>query len=229
MRAAIERGIETDAMLPGSGRARRAPAQAVALAGADPRLPAWAAVYATAVAEENASGGRIVAAPSNGAAGPVAAVLHQWRTTTPLAGDDGTVTYLLAASAIWNLCRTAGVRHAGCQGEVGVAAAMAAGGLVAAEGGTNAQVLYAAERALEPHLGLACDPAGGLVQDPCIARNAAAAAIAVNAARTALRMPDPPAHALDSRLAAMAESGRALAGRYKESSLGGIALNVVDC
>jgi L-serine dehydratase len=159
----------------------------------------------------------------------VAAVLHQWRKTTPLADDEGTVTYLLAASAIWNLCRAAGVRHAGCQGEVGVAAAMAAGGLVAVESGTNAQILYAAERALEPHLGLACDPAGGLVQDPCIARNAAAAAIAVNAARTALRMPDPPAHALDSRLAAMAESGRALAGRYKESSLGGIALNVVDC
>jgi L-serine dehydratase len=229
MRAAIERGVATDGMLPGSGRARRAPTQAAALAGADPRLPAWSAVYATAVAEENASGGRIVAAPSNGAAGPVAALLHQWRLTTPLASDEGTVTYLLAAAAIWNICRAAGVRHAGCQGEVGVAAAMAAGGLVAVENGTNAQILYAAERALEPHLGLACDPVGGLVQDPCIDRNAAAAAIAVNAARTALRMPAPPAHALDSRLSAMAESGRTLAGRYKESSLGGIALNVVDC
>jgi L-serine dehydratase len=229
MRAAIERGIAAEGTLPASGRMRRAPTQAAALSGADPRLPAWAAVYATAVAEENAAGGRVVAAPSNGAAGPVAALWYQWRTTTPLATDDDTVTYLLAAAAIWNLCRQAGVRHAGCQGEVGVAAAMAAAGLVAVGAGTNAQVLYAAERALEPHLGLACDPAGGLVQDPCIGRNAAAAAIAVNAARTALRLPEAPGHALDSRLAAMAEAGRALTGRYKESSLGGIALNVVDC
>jgi L-serine dehydratase len=229
MRAAIERGIATEGTLPASGRTRRAPTQAAALSGADPRLPAWAAVYATAVAEENAAGGPVVAAPSNGAAGPVAALWYQWRTTTPLANDDDTVTYLLAAAAIWNLCRQAGIRHAGCQGEVGVAAAMAAAGLVAVGAGTNAQVLYAAERALEPHLGLACDPAGGLVQDPCIDRNAAAAAIAVNAARTALRMPEAPGQALDARLTAMAESGRALTARYKASSLGGIALNVVDC
>ncbi len=178
-------------------RPRRAATQAAAIAGTDPSLPAWAAVYATAVAEENAAGGRIVSAPSNGSAGPVAAVLHQWRSTEPLAGDDGSVTFLLAAAAVGQLLRVGDVKHAGCQGEVGVASAMAAAGLAAVNGASNRQVLHAAERALEPFVGMTCDPAGGLVQDPCIARNAAAAAHAVGAARFALRLPNPPI-ALDS-------------------------------
>lgn len=229
MRNSVERGLATDGVLPGgAGRPRRAATQAAAVAGTDPELPAWAAVFATAVAEENAAGGRIVSAPSNGSAGPVAAVLHQWRGTVPLAGDDGSVTFLLAAAAIGQILRAAGLKHAGCQGEVGVASAMAAAGLAAVSNASNRQVLHAAERALEPFVGLTCDPAGGLVQDPCIARNAAAAAHAVGAARFALRVPNPPV-ALDSAVRTMTETGRAMAARYKQSSLGGLAVNVVDC
>jgi L-serine dehydratase len=229
MRNAVERGLATDGALPGSGaRPRRAAPQAAAIAGTDASLPAWAAVYATAVAEENAAGGRIVSAPSNGSAGPVAAVLHQWRSTEPLAGEDGTVTFLLAATAVGQLFRAGGVRHVGCQGEIGVASAMAAAGLAAVHGASNRQTLYAAERALEPFVGLTCDPVGGLVQDPCIARNAAAAAHAVEAARLALRLPNPPV-ALDTAIRTMLDTGRAMAARYKDSSLGGLAVNVVDC
>jgi len=228
MRNAIERGLATDGMLPGGARPRRAATQAAAIAGTDPSLPAWAAVYATAVAEENAAGGRIVSAPSNGSAGPVAAVLHQWRSTEPLAGEDGSVTFLLAAAAVGQLLRVGDVKHAGCQGEIGLASAMAAAGLAAVNGASNRQLLHAAERALEPFVGMTCDPAGGLVQDPCIARNAAAAAHAVGAARFALRLPNPPI-ALDSAIRTMLEKGREMTARYKESSLGGLAVNVVDC
>ena len=230
MRNAVERGLATDEMLPGGqGRPRRAATQAAAISGTDPALPAWAAVYATAVAEENAAGGRVVAAPSNGSAGPVAAVLHQWRSTHPLAVDDGSVTFLLAAAAVGQLLRANGVKNAGCQGEVGVASAMAAAGLAAVNSASNRQLLYAAERALEPFMGLTCDPQGGLVQDPCIARNAAGAAQAVEAARFALRLPDPPRLGLDVAVRTMAEKGQAMASRYQESSLGGLAVNIVDC
>ncbi len=228
MRNAVERGLATVGTLPG-GRPRRAATQAAAIAGTDPGLAAWAAVFATAVAEENAAGGRVVAAPSNGSAGPVAAVLHQWRSMHPLAGDDGSVTFLLAAAAVGQLLRTNGLKHTGCQGEVGVACAMAAAGLAAANSASNRQLLYAAERALEPFIGLACDPIGGLVQDPCIARNAAAAAHAVESARLALRVPDPPRIGLDVAVRTMGEKGQTMMGRYKESSLGGLAVNVVDC
>jgi L-serine dehydratase len=230
MRNAVERGLATDDVLPGGHRrARRAATQAAALSGTDPGLPAWAAVYATAVAEENAAGGRVVGAPSNGSAGPVAAVLHQWRSAHALAGDDGSVTFLLAAAAVGQLLRANGLKDAGCQGEVGVASAMAAAGLAAVNSASNRQTLYAAERALEPFMGLACDPQGGLVQDPCIARNAAAAARAVESAQMALRLPDPPRIGLDNAVRAMVEKGHAMASRYKESSLGGLAVNVVDC
>lgn len=230
MRSAVLHGLATDGMLPGgAGRPRRAATQAAAIAGTDPGLPAWAAVYATAVAEENAAGGRIVAAPSNGSAGPVAAVLHQWRSMTPLAGDDGAVAFLLAAAAVGALLRANGLKHVGCQGEVGVACAMAAAGLVAVSSGSNRQMLYAAERAIDPFVGMTCDPVGGLVQDPCIGRNAAAAAHAVQTARVALRMPDPPRIALDATIRSMVEKGSAMTARYKESSLGGLAVNVVDC
>ena len=230
MRNSVARGLVTDGMLPGGqGQPRRAAAQAAAIAGTDPTLPAWAAVYATAVAEENAVGGRVVAAPSHGSAGPVAAVLHQWRSTTPVVSDDGAVTFLLAAAAVGQLMRANGVKHIGCQGEVGVAAAMAAAGLAAANSASNSQVLIAAERGLEPFLGMTCDPVGGLVQDPCIGRNAAAAAHAVQSARLALRVPDPSRVALDAVIHSMVEMGRGMASRYKTSSLGGLAVNVVDC
>src|SRR5437899_5901137 len=228
MRNAVERGLATSDSLP-AGRPRRAAMQAAAIAGTDPSLAAWAAIFATAVAEENASGGRVVAAPSNGSAGPMAAVLHQWRSTHPLAGDDGSVTFLLAAAAIGQLLRSNDLKQTGCQGEIGVASAMAAAGLVAVNSGSNRQLLYAAERAVEPFLGLACDPSGGLVQDPCIAGNAAAAAHAVEMARVALRLPDPPRIGLDIAVRTMAEKGQAMMGRYKKSSLGGLAVNVVDC
>ena len=230
MRNAVERGLATDDMLPGGqGRPRRAATQAAAISGTDPALPAWAAVFATAVAEENAGGGRVVAAPSNGSAGPVAAVLHQWRSTHPLAIDDGSVTFLLAAAAIGQLLRASGLKHAGCQGEIGVASAMAAAGLAAVNSASNRQLLFAAERAIEPFAGLTCDPLGGLVQDPCIARNAAAAAQAVESARFALRLPDPPRIGLDTVVRTMVEKGQEMASRYKESSLGGLAINVIDC
>ncbi len=230
MRAAVARGMATDGMLPGGrGQPRRAVTQAAALAGTDPSSPAWAAVFATAVAEENAAGGRVVSAPSNGSAGPVAALLYQWRATTPLEGDDGSVTFLLAAAAAGQLLRASGIKHVGCQGEVGVACAMAAAGLAAVNNASNSQILFAMERGLEPFMGMACDPVGGLVQEPCIGRNAAAAAQAVQAARLALRQPDPARIALDTVIRSLIETGHAMAGRYKESSLGGLAVNVIDC
>ena len=186
MRASIERGLSTDGTLPG-GRVRRAPAHADALRAAQASPRSGAAVFATAVAEENAAGGRVVASPSNGAAGPVAALLTHFRETKPLNLEDRTVEFLLAAAAIAGVLRASGLVQAGCQSEVGLAAAMAAAGYAAVMDGTNAQVLLAAELALEPHLGLACDPEGARIQQPCIERNATAASRAVTAAQNALR------------------------------------------
>ncbi len=228
MRGSIERGLAANGILPGGGQLRRAGANATALAGSHDDAE-WAAVYATAVAEENAAGGRVVGAPSNGSAGPVAAVLHHWRTTTPMASDEGIVVFLLAAAAIGHLARTSGLRHSGCQGEVGVAAAMAAAGLAAVNNASNSQVLFAAERALDPYKGLTCDPVGGLVQDPCIDRNARAAAHALRSARLGIRQPEPAQVAFDALVRSMVESGRQMASRYKELSLGGLAVSVVDC
>jgi L-serine dehydratase len=188
----------------------------------------WCAIYATAVAEENAAGGRIVAAPSNGAAGPVAAALTQFREATPLAGDRGTAEFLLAAAAICGALRGGGLAQAGCQSEIGLAAAMAAAGYAAVLGGSNEHVLLAAELALEPHLGLACDPEGARIQQPCIERNASAAGRAVTAAQNAVRSPSPHP-AVDTLVRSMVERGKQMAGRYKQASLGGIAVNVADC
>jgi L-serine dehydratase len=228
MRASVERGLAADGLLPGSGAPRCAAERAGSLAGGDASSPAWAAVLATAVAEENAAGGRVVSAPSNGAAGPVAALLAQWRASRPLDDENGSVSFLLGAAAIGHVLRRNGVRHAGCQGQVGVAASMAAAGLATVLDASNAQVLRAAELALEPHLNMTCDPSAGLVQQPCIERNARAADIAVRAARQALREPEPR-NALEPLLRSIAESARVMAGRYKTSSLGGVALNVADC
>lgn len=227
MRASIERGLATDGALPG-GRARLAPAQADALRASQAAAAQWCAVFATAVAEENAAGGRIVAAPSSGAAGPVAALLTHYREATPLAGDRGTCEFLMAAAAIAGALRAQGFAQAGCQSEIGLAAAMAAAGHAAVLGGTNEHVVLAAELALEPHMGLACDPEGARIQQPCIERSATAASRAVVAAQNALRSPTPRS-TLDALVRSMVDRGRQMAGRHKQASLGGIAVNVADC
>jgi L-serine dehydratase len=227
MRAAVERGLTTEGPLPGGGR-RTAPSWVDALRATGAPAAQLCAVYATAMAEENALGGRVVAAPSSGAAGPVAALLQFWRDSGSLQQDDRAIDFLLAGAAVGGLLRSAGVRQVGCQGEVGVAAAMAAAGYAAVLGGSNAQILFAAERALEPHLGLACNPAGGRIEDPCIERNALAATRAYNAAMGAVRMPAPRV-GLDMVARSMVESGRMMAGRSKSTSIGGVAVNIAEC
>ncbi len=227
MRTSLERGITTEGVLPG-GRPRRAPRDADALRSAGSTPAQLAAVYATAVAEENAAGGRVVAAPSSGAAGPVAALLQMWRDRGAVAQDDDAVEFLLAGAMIGGMLRSAGIRHVGCQGEVGVAAAMAAAGYATVLGGSNEQVLAAAERALKPHLGLACDPDGGRVEDPCIGRNARAAAQAFEAATAAVKVPAPPS-GFDLLVRSMVEYGHEMSGRYKSASVGGIAVNATEC
>jgi L-serine dehydratase len=228
MRASVERGIVTRGHLPGSLMERRAPDQAKALAtvGAAPRERC--AVYATAVAEENAAGGCVVAAPTHGAAGPVAALLEYWRSTEAMPSDERTIDFLLAGAAIAQAVQAMGLRQAGCQSAVGLGAAMAAGGYTAALGGSAPQIVYAAERTLEAHWGLACDSSAGLVQNPCIARNAAGAAYALDAAHAAIREPAPRL-GLDGLVRSMVETARGMAGRYKTDSLSGLASNVADC
>ena len=227
MRVAVERGMTSDGRLPG-GAARSAAAWADAqrALGAPPRE--LCAVYATAIGEENACGGRVVAAPSAGAAGPVAALLQVWRDSAPLHPEDGTTDFLLAAAVVGGLLRNAGVRHVGCQGEIGVAAAMAAAGLACVLNGSNAQVLHAAERALEPHLRLACDPAHGRIEAPCIERGALAATRAYDAAKAAIRMP-APRNGLDVLARTLVSAGRDMAARGKTGAIGDLPVNVVEC
>ncbi len=227
MGAALERGLAAEGVLPG-GSPRTAPGRNDATRAAAVTPAQRAAIYATAVAEENAAGGRVVSAPSNGSAGPVAALLQIYRDRAPLQHDDGVIDFLLAGAAVGGLLRSAGVKQVGCQGEVGVAAAMAAAGYAAVLGASNPQVLYAAERALEQHLGLACDPSGGRIQDPCIGRNAIAAARAHDAAVAAVHIP-APRNGLDLLTRSIIESGRGMASRYKVSSIGGVAVNVAEC
>jgi L-serine dehydratase len=227
MRLTVERGLTTAGELP-SGAARTAPAWADVLRASSAPPREMCAVYATAAGEENACGGRIVAAPSAGACGPVSALMQAWRDTAPLKQEDGATDFLLAGAAIAGLLRHAGVRHAGCQGEIGVAAAMAAAGLASVLNASNAQVLYAAERALEPHLGLPCDPTSGRVEAPCIERGALAATRAYDAAHAAVRMPAPRV-GLDMLARSVVNAGRALSARAKPGSIGGLAVNVVEC
>lgn len=227
MREAVHRGLRRDDPLPG-GRTRRAPTQAIALRAKEGTPAQWCSVMAQAVAEENAAGGRIVAAPTSGAAGPVAALLMHWRGAKPLTEETGTIEFLMTAGVVGALLRGMGLRQAGCQSVVGVASAMAAAGYASVLGATNAQMLHAAELALAPHLGQACDPEGGRVQQPCIGRNAAAAAHAHASAQTALARPRPVV-GLDSVVAAMIESGRAMSSRFKEASPGIAAINVAEC
>lgn len=241
MEESIRRGVTAGGTLPGSlGVTRRAPdLYRRLLAGGDPRDPAtgvvaldWLDCAALAVSEENAAGGRVVTAPTNGAAGVIPAVLHYYRHFVPGASDDGVVTFLLTAGAIGALCKVnASISGAevGCQGEVGSACAMAAAGLCAVLGGTPEQIENAAEIGIEHHLGLTCDPIGGYVQIPCIERNAVAAVKALNAAQIALRGSGRHIVSLDAALATMRRTGADMKDKYKETSRGGLALSVPEC
>ena len=192
----------------------------------------WVNLYALAVNEENAAGGRVVTAPTNGAAGIVPAVLHYYTRFVPGATDAGVIDFLLTAGAIGILYKeNASISGAevGCQGEVGVACSMAAGALAAVMGGTPAQVENAAEIGMEHHLGLTCDPVGGLVQIPCIERNAIAAVKAINAARMALHGDGRHHVSLDKVIKTMRETGADMLTKYKETARGGLAVNIVEC
>jgi L-serine dehydratase len=189
-------------------------------------------VYAIAVNEENAAGGRVVTAPTNGAAGVVPAVLKYYRDHCPGADEPGLRAFILTAAAVGSLCKmNASISGAevGCQGEVGVACSLAAAGLAAALGGTNQQVENAAEIGIEHHLGMTCDPIGGLVQIPCIERNAFGAVKAINAASLALRGDGDHRVTLDQVIETMRQTGVDMQSKYKETSRGGLAVNVPDC
>ncbi|MBK8074995.1 MAG: L-serine ammonia-lyase [Kineosporiaceae bacterium] len=239
MQACVRRGCETDGVLPGGLKVeRRAHAlfnQLTAEAGQwhDPlHAMDWVNLYALAVNEENASGGRVVTAPTNGAAGIIPAVLHYYRNFVPGSTEEGVVRFLLTAGAIGVIYKTtASISGAevGCQGEVGSACSMAAAGLAEAMGGSPAQVENAAEIAMEHNLGLTCDPVGGLVQIPCIERNAMAAVKAINAVRMALRGNGTHIVSLDNVVKTMRETGADMKVKYKETSRGGLAVNVIEC
>jgi L-serine dehydratase len=238
MRGCVERGLTAEGILPGGLEVRRrAPAlwrDLVVRPDADDPLHVmdWVNLYALAVNEENAAGGRVVTAPTNGAAGIIPAVLHYYRRFVPGSDDDGVVRFLLTAAAIGILIKGAASisgAEVGCQGEVGSASAMAAAGLCEVLGGTPAQVENAAEIALEHSLGLTCDPVGGLVQVPCIERNAIASVKAINAARLARRGDGTHRVSLDTAIRTMRETGRDMSTKYKETSLGGLAVTVVEC
>jgi L-serine dehydratase len=237
MLSSIERGIATNGYLPGDLKVRRrAKAMAEQLAAkpvADPLAPLdWVSAFAMAVNEENAAGGRVVTAPTNGAAGIIPAVARYYLDFTPDADDEGLLRYFLTAAAIGMLYKeNASISGAevGCQGEVGVAASMAAAGLTAAIEGSNEQVEHAAEIAMEHHLGMTCDPIGGLVQIPCIERNAMGAVKAINACRMAMNEAGGHKVSLDQVIATMYRTGLDMQSHYKETSLAGLALNVIAC
>jgi L-serine dehydratase len=240
MQRCVERGCRETGVLPGALKVpRRAPRLYAELTGkpeASLRDPLtvldWVNLYALAVNEENAAGGRVVTAPTNGAAGIMPAVLHYYRRFVPGADDEGVVRFLLTAAAIGILyTENASISGAevGCQGEVGVACSMAAGGLAAVQGGTTAQVENAAEIGMEHNLGLTCDPVGGLVQIPCIERNAMGSVKAINAARIALRGDGSHKVSLDRVIKTMRETGADMKTKYKETSRGGLAINVIEC
>lgn len=237
MRDCMERGMVKEGILPGGLHVRRrAPRLAQRLrerGSSDPLAPLdWLTVFAIAVNEENAAGGRVVTAPTNGAAGVIPSVARYYRDLTPDADDDGLIRFFLTAAAIGILYKeNASISGAevGCQGEVGVACSMAAGALVAALGGSNAQVEHAAEIGMEHNLGMTCDPIGGLVQIPCIERNAMGAVKAVNAARMAMNETDAHKVSLDQVIKTMYLTGLDMQSRYKETSLAGLALNIIEC
>ena len=237
MNACIERGMRTYGVLPGQMSVlRRAAKLAASLAkrGEPQALDAmeWVNVYAIAVNEENAAGGRVVTSPTNGAAGIIPAVLRFYVDFVPGANEEGIRKFLLTAGAIGILYKVnASISGAemGCQGEVGVACSMAAGGLAAALGGSNDHVEEAAEIGMEHNLGLTCDPIGGLVQIPCIERNAMGAVKAINAAKLAMHGDGTHKVTLDQVIATMRQTGEDMSSRYKETSQGGLAVNVPEC
>ena len=238
MQACVRRGCATDGMLPGGLKVqRRAPRLFRQLTcernGDDPlRAMDWVTLYALAVNEENAAGGRVVTAPTNGAAGIIPAVLHYYDRFVPGASPEGVQQFLLTAAAIGVLFKeNASISGAevGCQGEVGSACSMAAGALAEVLGGTPEQVENAAEIGIEHNLGLTCDPVGGLVQVPCIERNAVASITAIHAARLALRGDGRHFVSLDKAIHTMRVTGRDMLDKYKETSRGGLAVNVIEC
>lgn len=237
MQECVERGTREEGVLPGGLNVkRRAPKlfrdlQSEAKKDSMDVLD-WVNCFALAVNEENAAGGRVVTAPTNGAAGIIPAVLHYYMRFVDDANEDGVVNFLLTAGAIGTLYKkNAGISGAemGCQGEVGVACSMAAGGLMTALGGSNEQVENAAEIGMEHNLGLTCDPIGGLVQIPCIERNAMGSMKAINAARMAKRGDGQHKVSLDQVIRTMQQTGKDMQSIYKETSLGGLAVNVPEC
>jgi L-serine dehydratase len=240
MQDCVKRGCRNEGTLPGGFKVkRRAPKLYRDLTShpeaalRDPlQVLDWVNLYALAVNEENAAGGRVVTAPTNGAAGIVPAVLHYYAKFVYGATDAGVIDFLLTAAAIGLLYKeNASISGAevGCQGEVGVACSMAAGALAAVMGGTPAQVENAAEIGMEHHLGLTCDPVGGLVQIPCIERNAIASVKAINAARMALHGDGTHFVSLDKVIKTMRETGADMMSKYKETARGGLAVNIVEC
>jgi L-serine dehydratase len=236
MQACVKRGLATEGVLPGGLELRRrAPrlAKKLSAKGREPLAPMdWVNAYAMAVNEENAAGGRVVAAPTNGAAGIIPAVAHYYMRFVRDASEEGLFRYFLTAGAIGILYKeNASISGAevGCQGEVGVACSMAAGGLAAALGGDNRQVECAAEIGMEHNLGMTCDPIAGLVQIPCIERNAIGSVKAINACRLAMDEGGEHKVSLDQVIKTMYETGRDMQSRYKETSLGGLAVNVIEC
>jgi L-serine dehydratase len=240
MQACATRGCRSEGTLPGGLNVRR---RAAALhrslesrkpsLGRDPlQVMDWVNLWALAVNEENAAGGRVVTAPTNGAAGIVPAVLHFYLHFVPGANERGVIDFLLTAGAIgilYKMNASLSGAEVGCQGEVGVACSMAAAGLCAVWGGSPAQVENAAEIGMEHHLGMTCDPVGGLVQVPCIERNAIASVKAINAARMALNGDGTHVVSLDSVIKTMRETGNDMHAKYKETARGGLAVNVIEC
>jgi len=240
MQDCVTRGCRTEGILPGGFKVKRRAAQLHRDLTANPeaalrdplQVMDWVNLYALAVNEENAAGGRVVTAPTNGAAGIVPAVLHYYSRFVHHANDEGVIDFLLTAAAIGILYKeNASISGAevGCQGEVGVACSMAAAALCQVMGGTPEQVENAAEIGMEHHLGLTCDPVGGLVQIPCIERNAIASVKAINAARMALRGDGTHFVSLDKVIKTMRDTGADMMTKYKETARGGLAVNIVEC
>lgn len=237
MDSSIERGLHTEGFLPGGLKVRRRAPRLLkkiqSCAADDPlRAMDWVNVFAMAVNEENAAGGRVVTAPTNGAAGLVPAIGRYYREFLPGSSDEGLMRYFLTAGAIGILYKeNASISGAevGCQGEVGVACSMAAAGLAGALGASNEEVEHAAEIGMEHHLGMTCDPIGGLVQIPCIERNAIGAVKAINACRMAMQESGEHKVSLDQVIRTMYQTGLDMQSRYKETALAGLAVNVKDC
>ncbi|RZI42242.1 L-serine ammonia-lyase [Herbaspirillum sp. HC18] len=240
MQECVKRGCEKEGNLPGGLKVQRRAAELYRKLSSQPEASLrdplttldWVNLYALAVNEENAAGGRVVTAPTNGAAGIVPAVLHYYHRFAPGATEEGVIRFLLTAAAIGILYKeNASISGAevGCQGEVGVACSMAAGALAEVMGGTPEQVENAAEIGMEHNLGLTCDPIGGLVQVPCIERNAMGSIKAINAARMALRGDGHHYVSLDKVIKTMRETGADMKIKYKETARGGLAVNVIEC